>query len=112
MGNEQLEQVCIFNDCKNAEYNKLKMVCNDKLLQTKHKRLMTSLQTSLQQLTSNLESFHINLATRCEHHPVDANIQQIDGGTVKLISLHSEVPDLLRDLLQQFRTSFCQVCFK
>ena len=33
--NEQLEQVCIFNDCKNAEYNKLKMVCNDKLLQVR-----------------------------------------------------------------------------
>ena len=31
--NRQLEQVCVFNDCKNPEYNKLKMVCNDKLLQ-------------------------------------------------------------------------------
>ena len=31
--NGQLEQVCVFNDCKNDEYNKLKMTCNDKLLQ-------------------------------------------------------------------------------
>ena len=75
-----------------------------KILQTKHKQFTSSLQNSLQQLFTNLENFHLNMATRCEHHPVDI----LDGG--KLVSLHREIPGLLRDLMLQFETSFCEVC--